>query len=85
MSIKHDRDLKTMTPAQLRREVMRLRHGIRMFCQKKNNAKCHLNEPKLCALVGMHAGTICLTKKQFKRNCDRYIARQCRVGLVITT
>lgn len=81
---KQDSDLKNMTPSQLRREIMKLRNGIRRWRDLETNAQCHEEDQRLINLLpegGTH-GKIKITVCEFKKNCDRFIKRQLKAGYV---
>jgi hypothetical protein len=85
---RHDEDVKQMTPAQLRREVMKLRRAIRKHRDADENARCWHNDLVLYAALGeeVPAGTMSGPEDVLLQNCRRYIRQQqwvlhgCRYG-----
>ena len=78
MSVKQDADVKRMTPAQLRREVTRLRHAIRKHRDADQNARCWHNDLALAALLPeeKYPGKMTGPEEKLLANCRRYIRRQ---------
>ncbi len=71
---KQDPDLKDMTPAQLRREVMKLRRAFRKELAGTGNSRCWIT--LLEALPeGKSLEPLSLPKEEFLANCARYHAR----------
>lgn len=71
---KLDSDVKRMTPAELRQEVMRLRTAFRNELADRGNRRCWITLlaqlPEGKALEPLRLG-----KKEFIRNCERYYDR----------
>jgi hypothetical protein len=71
---KQDPDLKDMTPAQLRREVMRLRTAFRQELNHTGNHRCWIT--LLQALPdGKAIQPLSLPREVFLVNCAKYHAR----------
>lgn len=68
-----DPDVKKMTAAQLRQEVMRLRRAIRKELNHTGNHRCWLNI--LEAVDGRRIQPIDIPRDQFLANCQRYYDR----------
>ncbi len=77
-SRKMDADLKAMTPARLRREIMRLRRVLRKHRDADENARCWHNDLALYAVLpeGKPPGKMTLPEAVLLKNCRRYIRRQ---------
>ena len=74
MNRKIDSDLKSMTPAQLRQEVMRLRHAFRTELNNTGNRRCWVN--LLMALPeGQSIRALSLPRGEFLGNCAKYYDR----------
>ncbi len=74
MSIKLDSDLKTMTPPQLRQEVMRLRRAFRKELNNTGNRRCWIT--LLEALPeGKRIRPLDMPKKIFLGYCGGYYDR----------
>ncbi len=74
MSRRLDEDLKTMTVAQLRREVMRLRTAFRKELGDTGNRRCWIN--LLAALPeGETIQPLSLPRAKFLANCQVYHKR----------
>ena len=73
-----DRDLKKLTPAALRNEVMRLRKALRKHRDADENARCWHNDLALYGLLpeGKKPGKLRGPEKVLLRNCLKYIRRQ---------
>lgn len=73
-----DFDLRQMTPAALRQEVMRLRHKIRWHRDLEENARCWHCDVELYAVLPEErpAGKMQGEPAGLFRNCVRYICRQ---------
>ena len=74
MSSHIDADLKEMTPAQLRREVMKWRHAARQEVCSVGNGRCWTrlitNLPE-----GEKLKPLTLPSAEFLKNCARYYKR----------
>jgi hypothetical protein len=69
-----DKDLKGMTPAQLRREVMRLRTAFRKEAAHTGNHRCWIN--LLTVLPeGESIKPLTLAEDKFLGNCKKYWRR----------
>ena len=74
MTRKIDADLKAMTAAQLRQEVMRLRSAFRLELNNTGNRRCWVN--LLRALPeGRTVRTLSLPREEFLTNCALYFER----------
>ncbi len=74
MSRKIDEDLKGMSPAQLRQEIMRLRGAYRTELHNTGNRRCWVN--LLRALPeGADIQPLSLPRKEFLGNCASYFDR----------
>lgn len=62
-----------MTPAQLRREVMRLRGAFRKELNQTGNRRCWVN--LLEAVDGKKVSPIDIPRDEFIANCRRYYDR----------
>ena len=73
-----DTDIKTMTQAQLRAEIMKLRKALRKHRDAKDNARCWHNDLTLYGALPEEkpAGKMIGDEKVFLKNCQRYIRRQ---------
>lgn len=69
----HDPDLLTMTKAQLRAEVMRLRKAFRKELASTGNHRCWIN--LLEAVDGKKIKPIDIPMDEFLGNCKRYYKR----------
>ena len=71
---KLDPDLQTMTAAQLRQEVMRLRTAFRKEASCTGNRRCWIT---LLEAVpeGKNIQPLTLPREKFLRNCGRYFDR----------
>lgn len=78
MPEKQNPDIKRMTSAQLRRELMQLRHAIRKHRDAQNNARCWHNDLQLYAALPeeQDPGKMIGDEATLLRNCKRYIRRQ---------
>lgn len=77
---KIDSDVKDMTPAQLRAEVMKYRHAARKIVKTVDNARCWVNDWKLAQLLPEKplVPAITLPDEEFLCNCKNYLKRQRR-------
>ncbi|MSR76597.1 MAG: hypothetical protein EXS68_03320 [Candidatus Ryanbacteria bacterium] len=84
--------IRDMTHSERGRELVRLRRGIIRLVSIINeggNRRCHEEENHLAALVDMQIylsrknGP--MTDRDFRANCERYIARECRAGRLLMT
>lgn len=72
--MKIDSDVKRMTPAQLRREVMKLRRACRKELADTCNSRCWINI--LASLPeGKKLKPLELSKREFLKNCGKYFDR----------
>ena len=80
----HDADLKNMTPVELRREVIKLRRGLRRWASHKNNERCWIEDDRLLSLLPEkpQRGIISLPTCKFLANCQKYARRNTLWGLV---
>lgn len=78
MAVRQDSDVKEMTLAELRREVMKLRHGIRKHRDTDENARCWHNDLALYGLLPEEEppGKMMEPEEKLLVNCRRYIRRQ---------
>lgn len=78
MSSPQDRDLKKLTPGQLRQLIMKLRHAIRRHRDAEENARCWHNDLQLYGALPEQkpAGKMLGPEEELLRNCRRYIRRQ---------
>lgn len=76
--MKQDSDLPSMTPAQLRQEVQRLRQAVRKHRDTQENARCWHNDLVLYGTLSeeVKPGRMLGDEKQLLQNCQRYIRRQ---------
>ena len=79
---RHDPDLKDLSLAQLRQEVMRLRRGIRRWRDRYDNEECHEEDDRLALLLPerKRVHSIAISREDFERNCKRFSARKARLG-----
>jgi hypothetical protein len=75
--MKIDDDLKEMTPAQLRQEVMRLRTAFRNELNHTGNHRCWINLLQPLP-EGKLTKPLSLPRKEFLGNCARYHDRNQR-------
>ncbi len=74
MTRKIDDDLKSMTPGQLRQEIMRLRNAFRLELNNSGNRRCWVN--LLRALPeGKSIKPLSLPREEFLNNCACYYNR----------
>lgn len=75
---KQDLDVKEMTLAQLRREVMKLRLAIRKHRDAEENARCWHNDLTLYGSLPEEVppGRMVGPEEELLKNCRRYIRRQ---------
>lgn len=72
--MKEDEDIKSMSPAQLRKEVMRLRNAFRKEVANTGNHRCWIT--LLLALPeGKMIEPLLLPQEEFLRNCKKYYNR----------
>ncbi|MEK7583902.1 MAG: hypothetical protein AAB490_01545 [Patescibacteria group bacterium] len=73
-----DTDVEKMAQGQLRREVKRLRDGLRKHRDARSNSRCWHNDLGLYGLLpeGKKPGKMLGDEKMLLRNCKRYIRRQ---------
>lgn len=74
MGSKIDDDLKTMTPGQLRQEVMRLRRAFRTELNNTGNRRCWVNLQKHLP-EGKTIKALTLPRAEFLGNCAAYYDR----------
>ena len=76
--MKQDTDLQSLSPAQLRQTLMRLRHAIRKHRDAEENARCWHNDLALYAALPEEkpAGKMRGPEKVLLKNCQQYIRRQ---------
>lgn len=78
--MKLDKDVKAMSKSARGQELMRVRRLIRSHKQKRDNARCWLNDERLYDQVlpekSAGAGKMTLPEEVLLRNCKRYIRRQ---------
>ena len=74
MSRKIDGDLKTMSPAQLRQEVMKLRRAFRLELNNTGNRRCWVNLLKALP-EGRLVKPLTVPRETFLRNCACYYER----------
>lgn len=73
-------DLKTMKPAELRREIIRLRHACRKELADTCNSRCWITLLETLP-EGKKLQPLSLKKEAFLKNCARYYQRnQPKVG-----
>jgi hypothetical protein len=77
MSHKIDADVKGMTPARLRQEVMKLRTAIRKEVNHTGNRRCWVNL-RAPLPEEAHVRPLSLPRCEFLRNCERYYDRNRR-------
>lgn len=79
---RHDPDLKNLSLGALRKEVMRLRNGIRRWRDNYDNEECHEEDERLALLLPeqIRIYPITLSREDFERNCRRFSARKTRLG-----
>ena len=77
-SYRQDQDVKEMSPAQLRREVMKLRRKIRWHRDREENERCWHCDRQLYAALPEEkpAGNMRGDPALLLRNCLSYICRQ---------
>jgi hypothetical protein len=68
--MKADADLLGMTPAELRREVMRLRTAFRKEASQTGNHRCWIN-----LLPDVNIKPLTLSESEFIGNCKKYWKR----------
>ena len=79
-----DADVKAMTPGELRQEVMRLRRGIVRWVTRYDNQRCHEEDKRLAALVGMVFRCSNHRKaSDFLGDCRQFALRECRAGRLV--
>ncbi len=66
-----DDDVKRMTPARLRQEVMRLRAGFRAELNNTGNRRCWINLLRHLP-EGQSISPLSLPREEFLGNCARY-------------
>jgi hypothetical protein len=78
MTRRQDEDIKGMSPAELRREAMRLRDAIRKHRDAEENARCWHNDLALYGVLPENEppGRMDGPEEVLLRNCRRYIRRQ---------
>jgi len=74
MSIRLDEDVKTMTPTQLRREIMRLRAAFRKELGDTGNRRCWITLLKALP-EGKMIRPLSLPRHEFLANCEHYHRR----------
>lgn len=74
MTRKLDDDVKVMSPAELRQEVMRLRSAFRKELKSTGNHRCWVNLLKALP-EGKAIEPLSLPRKEFLGNCSRYYDR----------
>jgi hypothetical protein len=72
--MKIDDDLKTMSPAQLRREVMKLRTAFRKELNNTGNRRCWINLFRLLP-ENKSIDPLSLPREKFLSNCTQYFNR----------
>ncbi len=73
MSQRIDDDVKAMTPAKLRREVMRLRNAFRKELKHTGNHRCWIT--LLESVDGKAIRPLSLPREEFLANCAAYHKR----------
>lgn len=78
MARRQDADIKAMTSAELRCEVMRLRHKIRWHRDLNENRRCWHCDLELYSVLPEERppGRMVGPEEKLLRNCKRYIRRQ---------
>jgi hypothetical protein len=76
MSRKTDDDVKAMTPAQLRQEVMRLRSAFYTELNNTGNRRCWVNLFRALP-EGRRIKPLSLRREEFLHNCAVYYDRNC--------
>ena len=74
MARKIDDDVKSMTPSQLRREVMRLRSAFRIELNNTGNRRCWINLLRVLP-EGKTIDALSLPREKFLGNCAIYYDR----------
>lgn len=79
---RYDPDIKDLSLSALRKEVMRLRNGIRRWRDTYNNEECHEEDDRLVLLLPEQTRVhpITFSREDFERNCRRFSARKARLG-----
>lgn len=72
--MKIDPDVKTMTEAELRAEVMRLRAAFREELAHTGNQRCWINLLEVLP-EGKSIQPLSLPQEEFLKNCQRYWKR----------
>lgn len=71
MARKIDKDVRVMSPAQLRQEIMRLRSAFRTELNNTGNRRCWINLLRHLP-EGKKIEPLMLPRETFLRNCVRY-------------
>ena len=74
MIVRMDEDLKSMTPAELRREVMRLRTAFRKEVADTGNRRCWITLLKALP-EGESIDPLTMPPEEFLGHCRRYLRR----------
>ena len=69
-----DYDLTTLSPEQLKAELLRLRNGIRQHRDEKGHGRCWLDDLRLYDLLPekLPADTKLPPREEFLENCARF-------------